>query len=49
MLENLGVNVWSEADKAIDSSAFNTNIPSSLFLMGDLIYSDDVADPNQIL
>ncbi|WP_374055064.1 hypothetical protein [Rossellomorea sp. FM04394] len=44
-LHGVGADVLSEADKIIASSFMNTDRPSSLFLMGDQIYADDVADP----
>ncbi|MFI8687505.1 hypothetical protein [Rossellomorea sp. NPDC077527] len=44
-LHGLGLDTMSEADKIISSSATKTDRPPSLFLMGDQIYADDVADP----
>ncbi|MGG4166979.1 hypothetical protein ABEW00_05790 [Rossellomorea vietnamensis] len=44
-LHGEGADVFSEADHVIASSFIHTDRPSSLFLMGDQIYADDVADP----
>ena len=44
-LHGLGKDTFVEADKTIASSAIKSSRPSSLFLMGDQIYADDVADP----
>lgn len=44
-LHGLGKDVLIEADQIIASSPIHSVRPSSLFLMGDQIYADDVADP----
>jgi hypothetical protein len=44
-LHGEGADLLSQADHVIASSYIHTDRPSSLFLMGDQIYADDVADP----
>ncbi|MGG1630831.1 hypothetical protein [Rossellomorea sp. NRS-1567] len=44
-LHGVGTDVLVQADKTIASTFNNADRPSSLFLMGDQIYADDVADP----
>ncbi|NMH70473.1 hypothetical protein HF072_16965 [Bacillus sp. RO3] len=44
-LHGLGTDVLAKTDEAIASSYNHPARPSSLFLMGDQIYADDVADP----
>ncbi|WP_409253134.1 hypothetical protein V1502_04165 [Bacillus sp. SCS-153A] len=44
-LHGKGPDVLSEADEVLSSSFHTDKRPSALFLMGDQIYADDVADP----
>ncbi|WP_421383897.1 hypothetical protein ACOJQI_04785 [Bacillus salacetis] len=44
-LHGEGYDVLSEADHTLASSFHTDHRPSALFLMGDQIYADDVADP----
>ena len=44
-LHGEGTDVFAEADKTIAAAFDHAERPSSLFLTGDQIYADDVADP----
>jgi hypothetical protein len=44
-LHGEGEDVFLEADRMIAANPTTTDRPSSLFLLGDQIYADDVADP----